>query len=151
MSQLTAGKGSLMSTKAESRLLRLISGHNCLKEHMHRIKFATTPNCSCGLDVQSAEHVLISCPNHEKERLHLHLKIEHAYHIHNVPFHNSNLSETKAEVRRYQHVYLKKHTEAPPADQLIKKLKPNKKLYKESQIYPSTSQCFLQMAQHLRI
>ena len=79
---------SVMSIKAESRLLRLISGHNCLKEHMYRIKFAATPNCSCGLDVQSAEHVLINCPNHEKERLQLHLKIEHAYHIHNVPFHN---------------------------------------------------------------
>ena len=41
--------------------------------------------------------------------------------------------------------------EAPPADQLIKKLKPNKTLYKESQIYPSTSQYFSQMAQHLEI
>ena len=83
---------STMSTQAEARHLRLLTGHNCLKEHMHRIKYAATPTCSCGLGTQSAEHVLLNCPNHKKERLQLHLKIEHTYHIHNIPFQNRTSS-----------------------------------------------------------
>jgi hypothetical protein len=78
---------SVTSPTAESRLIRLLSGHNCLKEHMYRIKFAQTPNCPCGLSIQNTEHVLISCPNLAKQRLKLHLEIEHAYHTHNVPTH----------------------------------------------------------------
>ena len=76
---------SVMSPTAESCLIRLLSGHNRLKEHMHRIKYAQTPNCSCGLGIQNTEHVLISCPNLAKQRLELHLEIEQAYHTYNVP------------------------------------------------------------------
>ena len=78
---------SHISSQAESKLIRLLSGHNCLKEHLHRINVADTPNCNCGLDRQSTEHVLLHCPNLSKQRLDLHLEIEKIYHEKEVPTH----------------------------------------------------------------
>ena len=83
----TARYKSHTSTQAESQLIRLLSGHNCLKEHMHRINLADTPNCNCGLDIQNTEHILLHCTKFSKQRLDLHLEIERIYHNQNVPTH----------------------------------------------------------------
>ncbi len=75
------------SIQAESQMLRLLSGHNCLKMHMHKIKLAQTPNCPCGLAIQNPEHILLTCTKFTKQRLKLHLDIEQIYHKCDVPTH----------------------------------------------------------------
>ncbi len=83
----TARYKSHTSIQAESQLIRLLSGHNCLKDHMYKIKLAQTPNCPCGLDIQNSEHIMLNCTKFTKQRLKLHLEIEHIYHQHSVPSH----------------------------------------------------------------
>ena len=89
---------SATSIQAESRLVRILTGHNSLKEHLYRIKYAETPNCPCGHDRQTGEHLLLNCPTHNDIRLQMHLDIEHAYHKNTIPFQNriSSLANTLA-------------------------------------------------------
>ena len=44
-------------------VLRLLTGHNRFNPHMFRkMKLAPSPTCNCGLEDQTAEHILHRCP-----------------------------------------------------------------------------------------
>ncbi|XP_041357606.1 uncharacterized protein LOC121374568 [Gigantopelta aegis] len=59
----------LLSRLEQVTLLRLRTGHNRLNAHMFRkFKLAATPTCSCGLEDQTAEHILQACPIHQDLR-----------------------------------------------------------------------------------
>lgn len=49
-------------------ILRLRTGHCRENAHMHRPKLATTPLCPCGMEPQTPEHVLQTCPNYSRLR-----------------------------------------------------------------------------------
>jgi ribonuclease HI/endonuclease/exonuclease/phosphatase family metal-dependent hydrolase len=50
-------------------LLRLRSGHNRLNHHMAtKLKLVPSPLCPCGLDNQTAEHILQACPKYKALR-----------------------------------------------------------------------------------
>ncbi|XP_041369759.1 uncharacterized protein LOC121383729 [Gigantopelta aegis] len=58
-----------LSRLEQATLLRLRTGHNRLNAHMFRkFKLAATPTCSCGLEDQTAEHILQACPIHQDLR-----------------------------------------------------------------------------------
>ena len=74
-----------LSRRASSAKIRLLSGHNCLAEHLHRIKFKASPNCPCGSDRQDTNHVILHCPSLLDQRNSLVNDIDFVYFKHNVP------------------------------------------------------------------
>jgi len=50
-------------------ILRLRTGHNRLRYHMHtKLKMGNTAMCTCGQAPQTAEHILQECPTYERIR-----------------------------------------------------------------------------------
>ena len=50
-------------------IFRLRTGHNRLNYHMHtKLKLSPSPQCPCGTEQQTAEHILQRCPRLETER-----------------------------------------------------------------------------------
>ena len=49
----------------------MITGHGNIKAYLYRFKIIEAPNCPCGSDNQSAEHILLECEilKEERERL----------------------------------------------------------------------------------
>jgi ribonuclease HI len=62
-----------------------ISGHNRLADHMYKLKLKDSPNCPCGTDRQSPEHVVMNCPLHQTSRDQMIEKVEKAFIMNNVP------------------------------------------------------------------
>ena len=59
----------LMTKQQQSVMVRLRTGHNRLNSHMHRkLKLVPSPTCPCGLEDQTAEHILQRCPLHNNLR-----------------------------------------------------------------------------------
>ena len=59
----------LLSRKQQVVLVRLLTGHNRLNSHMHGIlKLASSPNCPCGQEDHTTEHVLQRCHLHKATR-----------------------------------------------------------------------------------
>ena len=79
---------------AESALIRLITGHNNLFEHMSRCRLKDTPNCPCLTGRQNAEHILLHCPTMFTQREVMLDKIELSYIRNNVPTCNRSLDIT---------------------------------------------------------
>jgi len=50
-----------MPRKAEVARAGCISGHNRLADHLNKLKLRPSPNCQCGTDRQTAEHVVMHC------------------------------------------------------------------------------------------
>ena len=71
--------------KDEVKLIRIRSGHASLKDQLHKLKLAETPECDCGLDRQTINHVLLHCPNLNTPREKLKNTIDYTYHQHNTP------------------------------------------------------------------
>ena len=58
-----------LSQEQQVILMRLRTGHNRLNAHMnHKFKLAPSPTCPCGLEDQTAEHILQRCPLLQEER-----------------------------------------------------------------------------------
>ena len=85
---------SKVSKQAESALIRLITGHNNLFEHMSRCRLKDTPNCPCLTGRQNAEHILLHCPTMFTQREVMLDKIELSYIRNNVPTCNRSLDIT---------------------------------------------------------
>ena len=85
---------STIPRKAETRYNRIILGHHHLKDRMHKILPIAypSPNCHCGKDRQTTQHVLFQCMKHSKERDTMLNKIDLAYHKHKVPLTSRNIS-----------------------------------------------------------
>ena len=48
---------------------QLLTGHNTLKYHFHKMKLANTPTCRlCGIENETAKHLLTDCPALWKQR-----------------------------------------------------------------------------------
>ena len=48
---------------------QLLTGHNTLKYHFHKMKLANTPTCRlCGLEDETVKHLLTDCPVLWKKR-----------------------------------------------------------------------------------
>ena len=59
----------LLNRAEQVVMVRLRSGHNRLNAHMHkRYKLVPSPKCPCGVEDQTAEHVLQKCKRHDRER-----------------------------------------------------------------------------------
>jgi ribonuclease HI len=80
-----------LSRAASSARVRLISGHCCLAEHLHKIRFKASPNCPCTTDRQTPEHVLLNCPLLRDQRSSLIDSIEHTYVKNKIPTHKRSL------------------------------------------------------------
>ncbi len=65
------GYKSLHQRHAESKLIRVLSGHSRLNNHMHRLALADDPCCECGPARRPVAHVLMN-------RLH-YLDMHHEY------------------------------------------------------------------------
>lgn len=81
-----------LTRRASSAKIRLLSGHNCLAEHLHRIKFKASPNCPCGSDRQDTDHVIMHCPSLLEQRIALVNDIDTAYVRNNVPPYKRSMS-----------------------------------------------------------
>lgn len=57
-----------LSRSQQTTIYRLRTGHCRLRAHMHRLKLAPTPQCTCGTGLQTPEHVLQTCPLLDKTR-----------------------------------------------------------------------------------
>lgn len=59
----------LLSRQEQVVIVRLRSGHNRLNSHMYRkFKLVPSPNCPCGEEEQTAEHILQRCKRYDQER-----------------------------------------------------------------------------------
>ena len=49
----------------------MITGHGNIKAYLYRFKIIEAPNCACGNDNQTEEHILLECEilKEERERL----------------------------------------------------------------------------------
>ena len=49
----------------------MVTGHGNIKAYLYRFKIIGAPNCPCGNDNQTAEHILLECSilKEERERL----------------------------------------------------------------------------------
>jgi ribonuclease HI len=81
-----------LTRRASSAKIRLLSGQNCLAEHLHRIKFKASPNCPCGSDRQDTNHIILHCPSLLDQRNSLVNDIDYLYHKHNVPPYKRSMS-----------------------------------------------------------
>ena len=60
---------NLLERQQQVVIIRLRTGHNRLRAHMHRkLKLVPSPTCDCGLSDQDAEHILQSCPLFQGQR-----------------------------------------------------------------------------------
>jgi ribonuclease HI len=57
-----------LDRKEQVTIFRLRTGHNRLNAHLYKLKLAASPLCSCGLEYQTAEHLLQRCPLIEQQR-----------------------------------------------------------------------------------
>ena len=58
-----------LNREGQTIIIRLFSGHNRLKRHMHtKLKIGTSPNYPCGNIAQTAEHILQDYPLHAELR-----------------------------------------------------------------------------------
>lgn len=76
---------SIQSRRKESKLLRIISGHSCLKDHMHKLNLSESPCCECSDERQTVQHIVMDCPLYNEERKNLQDCIESIYVEHNTP------------------------------------------------------------------
>ncbi len=79
------GYKSLHHRHAESKLIRVSSGHSRLNNHMHRLGLADDPFCDCGPARQTVSHVLMDCLLISTQRQHMINAIEIMYVRDNVP------------------------------------------------------------------
>ena len=49
----------------------MVTGHGDIKAYLYRFKIIEAPNCLCGNDNQTADHILVECAilKEERERL----------------------------------------------------------------------------------
>ena len=76
---------SKFSRNKESRIIRVISGHSRLKDHMHKIKLAENPCCSCSEARQTVRHIIMDCPTLSVQRQIMIDNIDEAYSEHQIP------------------------------------------------------------------
>ena len=81
-----------MPRKAEAARAGCISGHNRLSEHLHRLKLKESAMCTCGLEMQTPEHVLMNCPLHQTARTRMVNSIELAFIKYDTPAYKRSLS-----------------------------------------------------------
>ena len=58
----------LLSRHEQTMIFRLRTGHCRLRSHMKKIGIEQSALCPCGLEAQTAAHVLQSWPFHKRER-----------------------------------------------------------------------------------
>ena len=75
----------------ETKILRLQSGHNRTKAHLHRIGIIDSPLCSCN-EEQTVTHVLFHCPVYNIQREVMIDNIERHYVRHNTPYEERSLT-----------------------------------------------------------
>ncbi len=71
-------------TCAESKLIRVLSGHSRLNNHMHRLALADDPCCECGPARQTVSHIRMDCPLLSTQRQHMINVIEIMYVRENI-------------------------------------------------------------------
>ena len=68
-----------------ARVIRVISGHSRLKDHMHKINLAENPCCSCSEARQTVRHIIMDCPTLSVQRQIMIDNIDEAYSEHQIP------------------------------------------------------------------
>ena len=53
---------SVTNKSAESKHMKIVSGHNKLQIHRHKIGFSKTSSCECGYPIQDEKHIMLHCP-----------------------------------------------------------------------------------------
>ena len=82
---VTGGYFASPRRKMHVTCIRVISGHSRLKDHMHKIKLAENPCCSCSEARQTARHIIMDCPTLSVQRQLMIDNIDEAYSEHQVP------------------------------------------------------------------
>ena len=86
--KVPTGKYKSVSTKdAEVKYIRFVTGHNKLNSRMYSIKLRDSPNCDCGKDRQTEQHILLFCSRHVSAREIMMNNIESVYQKESVPLH----------------------------------------------------------------
>ena len=57
-----------LTRRQQTIIFRLRTGHCRLLAHLNRIRISHTDECPCGTETQTPEHILQSCPIHDKLR-----------------------------------------------------------------------------------
>jgi hypothetical protein len=83
---------SVAKKASERNYVRLVTGHNRLRTRMHRLRLADTPNCDCAQDRQTDEHILMSCPLYNTQRIEMINRIESIYVAESTPHHLRSLT-----------------------------------------------------------
>ncbi len=70
-----------------TKYVRLLTGHTCLPKHMAYMKIPGYDSslCHCGKEEGDVQHYLLHCMDFAQQRETMIGKIEHAYHLHNIP------------------------------------------------------------------
>ena len=76
---------STQSRKRGAKVLRLISDHSRLKNHMYKLNLSDSPCCQCGRERQTPHHVLMECPDYLDSRQSMFDTIDQAYAILQLP------------------------------------------------------------------
>jgi hypothetical protein len=77
-----------ITRSSEIKLNRLRLGHTHLRAETHRKfgpKYAETPECPCGHDIQTVDHVIFHCPTYHNNRDQMIETIETTYLKHQTP------------------------------------------------------------------
>ena len=64
----------------------MVSGHNKLQIHRHKLGFSKTSSCECGCQVQDEKHIMLHCPIYLSSREHMINTIERSFNQEAVPF-----------------------------------------------------------------
>ena len=88
-------KGPYVSThpkEPESKHIRLVTGHNRLRNHINKLFPLESPCCECSNKRQTLHHVFYECPLVKDQRLQLFDSIEWAYTKHSTPIWERDLT-----------------------------------------------------------
>jgi len=80
--------------EASSARVKQLSEHSRLADHMHRIGLAESPTYQCGLDRQTARHIIMICPVLKAQRAELMNSIDKSFHINKTPVHRRSIQMT---------------------------------------------------------
>ena len=47
---------------SRNKHMKIVSGHNKLQVHHHKLGFSKTSSCECGCPIQDEKHIMLHCP-----------------------------------------------------------------------------------------
>ena len=76
---------SVGKKRVEAKLIRVQTGHSRLRDHFNKLFPDESPNCQCGNNRQTVNHIMLDCHLLQKEREDLMDKVELCYVKHQTP------------------------------------------------------------------